>query len=113
MNGPIPRQRSIFDILGVTPIEEKFREFHEKNPRVYDELVKAARLYRQQTGRQKCGMSLLFGRVRWVLALDTEDDSFRINNNYASFYSRLIMATEPDLAEMFDTRKSIADEVAR
>lgn len=111
MNTPrIPRQRDIFDILDVKTIEERFIEFHHDNPRVYDELVRAARLYKRQTGRGKCGMSLLFGRVRWVLAMETDSaDGFRLNNNYASFYSRLIMAQEPDLEGMFDTRRSIAD----
>lgn len=108
----IPRQRSVEDILDLKTPQQKFDEFHTENPHVYDELVKSARLYRQQTGNAKCGMSLLFGRVRWVLALRTTDEAPRLNNNYAPFYSRLLMEQEPDLAGMFDTRRSIADEAA-
>lgn len=95
----------------MTP-QEAFDAFHAENPHVYAELVRSARTYREQTGRTKCGMSLLFGRVRWVLALRTEGDAFKLNNNYAPFYSRLLMAQEPDLAGMFDLRRSYADEVA-
>jgi hypothetical protein len=105
---------SDFDLMALiddTP-QGRFERFHAENPHVYDELVKAARLYRQQTGNAKCGMTLLVGRVRWVLALRTSGDGFRLNNNYAPFYSRLIMAQEPDLAGMFDLRRSYADEAA-
>ncbi len=91
---------------------DAFEAFHAANPHVYTELVKSARTYREQTGRQKCGMSLLFGRVRWVLSLRTEGDAFKLNNNFAPFYSRLLMEREPDLAGMFDLRRSIADEAA-
>ncbi len=91
---------------------DAFEAFHAANPHVYDELVRSARTYREQTGRTKCGMSLLFGRVRWVLSLRTEGDAFKLNNNFAPFYSRLLMEREPDLAGMFDLRRSIADEAA-
>jgi hypothetical protein len=104
-----PYQRTIDEILGVKTPEQVFADFHETNPHVYDEIVRAARLFRQQTGRSKCGMTLLFGRVRWVLATETTGDAFRLNNNFVPFYSRLIMAQEPDLAGMFDTRRSVAD----
>lgn len=107
----IPRQRTIFEILDIKPVEQRFAEFHQDNPQVYAELVKAARLFKRQTGRDRCGMSLLFGRVRWVLSLDTTAPDFKLNNDYAPFYSRLIMAQEPDLDGMFTTRRSIADEV--
>jgi hypothetical protein len=105
-------QRTIDEILGTKSPDELFAEFHEANPHVYDELVKAARLFREQTGRDKCGMSLLFGRARWVLSLQTSGDAFRLNNNFVPFYSRLVMAQEPDLAGMFDTRRSVADAAA-
>lgn len=98
----------------MTPDEarEAFEEFHRTNPHVYDELVRSARLYREQTGREQCGMSLLFGRVRWVLSLRTEGDAFKLNNNFAPFYSRLLMEREPDLAGMFHLRRALADEAA-
>jgi hypothetical protein len=106
----IPQQMSLDIDLPTSSVEEKFWEFHATHPRVYRELVTAARLYRTDTGREKCGMSLLVGRIRWVLALDEDDeDDFFLNNNYIPFYSRLIMMNEPDLDGMFETRQSIAD----
>lgn len=98
----------LLDLLDDSP-QGRFERFHRDNPRVYVELVRAARLYREQTGNAKCGMSLLIGRVRWVLALETQGDAFRLNNNYGPFYARMVMAQEPDLAGMFDLRRSLAD----
>ena len=97
--------------LTVTPMSrnERFERFHEANPAVYAAIVSSARSYRRQTGRTTCGMSLLFGRVRWVLALATDEDDPGLNDHYAPYYARLIMAQEPDLAEMFETRRSDAD----
>ena len=54
-------------------------------------------------------LSLLIGRVRWVLAMRTNSVDYKINNNYAPFYSRLIMEQEPDLRGMFRLRRSVAD----
>ena len=87
----------------------KFVRFHEANPHVYRTLVRSARTYRSQTGQAKCGMSLLFGRARWVLIVETDEKAPGLSNAYAAFYSRMIMRQESDLSEMFDVRKSVAD----
>lgn len=88
---------------------ERFERFHEANPAVYAAIVSSARSYRRQTGRTTCGMSLLFGRARWVLALATDEDDPGLNDHYQPYYSRLIMAQEPDLNGMFAVRSSHAD----
>lgn len=88
---------------------DQFQTFHTDNPHVYATLVRLARQYRRETGRDKCGMSLLIGRARWELAIDTTDVEPTLNNNHASFYARLIMATEPDLSAFFNVRRSTAD----
>lgn len=90
--------------------DEQFVEFHNANPHVYEALVQSARSFREQTGKDKCGMSLLVGRARWVLAIRSNgEEEFAINSNYAPFYSRLIMDREEDLKGFFDLRSSIAD----
>jgi hypothetical protein len=97
--------------LTVTPMSrnERFERFHEANPAVYAAIVSSARSYRRQTGRDVVGMSLLFGRVRWVLALATDEADPGLNDHYQPFYARLIMARESDLAGMFAVRSSHAD----
>ncbi|MFC6017238.1 hypothetical protein ACFP2T_13600 [Plantactinospora solaniradicis] len=95
----------------LTPAE-KFTRFHESNPAVYQVMVGLAREWVSRTGRQKLGINSLVERVRWEIAMKTNDPDFKINNNLAPFYSRMIMRQEPDLADLFELRKSIADEWA-
>lgn len=86
-------------------LEMNFWTFHRANPWVYDELVKASRQWKTWGGK-KVGMQLLFERVRWVHARDTQRvDDFKINNNHAAYYSRLIMLQEPDLADFYEVRR--------
>lgn len=49
---------------------------------------------------------MLFGMVRWVIALETKGDPFRINDHYVPYYSRLIMWLEHDLDGIFNLRAS-------
>ena len=90
--------------------EERFRQFHERNPQVYAWLVNAARQVKAR-GRV-VGMRLLIERLRWEIALsiDRAGDAWRINNDYAPRFARLIMAQEGDLAGFFETRERGDDE---
>jgi hypothetical protein len=88
----------------MTTIEANFWEFHAANPEVYVRLVSLARMLRGR-GRKRCGMKMLFEQLRWEHYLETEDrSSFKLNNNYTSYYARLIRSQEPDLAGMFELR---------
>jgi hypothetical protein len=89
---------------------EKFRLFHGENPAVYAALCRRGREWITRTGRTKVGISALFEVVRWEIALTTNDPDFKINNNFQPWYSRLIMRNEPDLSELFEIRKSAADD---
>lgn len=89
-----------------TEHDRKFREFHEKNPRVYKQLVKLARQAHSR-GKRKMSIELLINVVRWYSILNTDDPNseFKINNNYKSRYARLIMAENPELDGIFNTRE--------
>lgn len=90
----------------------KFEAFHADNPQVWDVLVHEARRWRAE-GREKLGVALLVGRVRWVLSIRTNStgDGFKINDHYAAYYARLLMLRCPDLRGLFELRKSLdADE---
>lgn len=88
------------------PIREQFEQFHEANPAVYKTLRWLAREWKRRTGGRKIGFPALYERARWELGLRTDGDTFLLNNNFRPYYSRLLMAQEPDLAGMFETRKS-------
>ncbi len=103
-----------FDLLALlddSP-QGKFERFHRDNPDVYGVLVRLAREWRSRFGSRRLGMQMLFERARWEIAMATNDPEFRLNNNHAAFYSRLIMRQEHDLADAFETRRSAADDWA-
>ncbi len=86
-----------------------FRKFHRENPEVYREL-RALALELLDRGRRRYGMKGLFEIVRWRRALRvSDDDGFKLNNNFTAFFSRILMHNEPTLAGFFALRESIAD----
>lgn len=87
-----------------TEADRKFKDFHEKNPQVYKALVSLA-LSAVAAGRKKLSIELLINRVRWDFMMQTTDEDYKINNNYKSRYARLIMAQEPKLEGLFNTRE--------
>lgn len=87
------------------PLERAFWEFHRENPEVYTRLVTLARAWKERRPGQKLGMKMLFEVLRWEVAMKTTGDTFRLNNNLTSYYSRLIMQREPELSGLFETRR--------
>lgn len=85
-------------------IEERFVDFHAKNPHIYRNLVKLA-LADREKGRRR-GIAVYFEELRYAYE-QTEHDmkDYKLNNNYASRYARLIMDNEPRLAGHFEVRK--------
>jgi len=84
-------------------IREAFLRFHRENPHVYDELVKLA-LRARRRGVKRIGIGMLFEVLRWGHAMRTAGDDFRLNNNYRSYYARLLMRNEPELVGAFELR---------
>lgn len=91
---------------GASSIAEAFDRFHQANPWVYTELVRLARDLHTR-GRKHIGIGMLFEVLRWNWQRTTTDPNsdFKLNNNYRSRYARLIMDTEPDLTNTFETRE--------
>lgn len=93
------------------PTQQAFEEFHKKNPHVYVALVRLTRIA-VRNGRKVVGMQSCIERLRWDYFTQTTHraDEFKINNNFASRYARLIMANEPDLDGIYKTRRLKDDE---
>ena len=86
-------------------IQERFEQFHRENPQIYAKLVEYARKVKA-AGFDQIGIQLVIERTRWFFMTEIEGHhDYKINNDYASRYSRLIMEQEPDLAGMFPTRE--------
>lgn len=83
---------------------KRFGDFHEANPQVYRELEKLA-WQAHERGRRKIGMQMLFEVLRWNRIMQTQGDDYKLNNNYAGRYARLIMEKNPELEGIFETRE--------
>lgn len=89
----------------LTPAE-RFTEFHSRNPQVYQALEDMA-FQLVKRGRKKIGINMLLEVLRWNYYMKTDDPNsdFKINNNYAPYYSRLLIENNPDWANVFELRK--------
>jgi len=87
-------------------IPQRFSEFHKLNAHVYVALVMLAREYREHTGRTHVGIKMLWEKLRYEFGIRTSGDSdYALNNDFTSYYARLIAEQEPDLADAFEFRR--------
>ena len=91
------------DNLEITK-EGKFEAFHISNPQVYEAIMKVS-VDLKNIGIEKCSMWLIFNRLRWLYAIQTKGDEYKLNNNHAGYYARLAMAREPELKDFFQVRQ--------
>jgi len=97
-------QLSLFTGATLTP-RERFCHFHEAHPEVYRLLVR----FTQEAvaaGRTRIGIRMIWERMRWTQWIERRlsDEEFKLNDHYTPFYARLMMAEEPGLADIFETR---------
>jgi hypothetical protein len=86
-----------------TTLQQKFERFHQQNPHVYRHIISLVREARAN-GVRRIGMSLIIDRIRWDHLIQTKGDTFKINQNYASRYTRLLLDEHPEWEDMFETR---------
>lgn len=88
------------------PIEEQFLEFHHAHPEVYRKL-RALAFELLVKGHKRIGMGMLYEVLRWQWIHEDliDEDGFKLNNNYRSRYSRLLMASEPRLKGVITIRR--------
>ena len=84
-------------------LEQKFLDFHEANPHIYDIIVQISRGLKAK-GFKRAGMKMIFERLRWLWAIQTQGDDYKLNNNYTAFYARKVMSEVPELQGFFKVR---------
>jgi len=82
---------------------DQFLLFHIANPEILGILENIA-LDLLNQGWKKGSINLIFERVRWLYAIQTQGDKYKLNNNHRAFYARLIMMINPDLDGFFSIR---------
>jgi hypothetical protein len=94
-------------------IEERFIEFDEKNPHVFEKLREFALQMKRSRGvkhtgraRSKYSMKALWERLRWHVMFEMEcRGEWKLNNNFTALFARKLMEEEPELEGFFETRK--------
>ena len=97
-------QLDLFHAPGRGSIEERFKKFHKENPHIYEKIVELA-LWLKGRGLQKCGIALIFERMRWNHAINTKADDFKLCNDYRAMYARKVMEEDLRLGEFFTVRE--------
>jgi hypothetical protein len=87
-----------------TSLVLRFEAFHRANPHVYDAVLDIA-FDLQRLGFKHGSINLIFERLRWIYAIQTVGDPFRLNNNFRAYYARTIMADQPSLQGFFRLRR--------
>ncbi len=78
---------------------KKFKDFHEKNPRIFEAFYRfsvEARLKRRSLSHW-----MIANRVRWYTAIETTGVDFKLSNDYIGLYGRLVVAHDPQHFEGF------------
>ena len=91
-------------------MDEQAQAFHERNPWVYQLFVRFAKEMVSRGFANYSSMSII-QRIRWETdQADVEGRStFKINNNYAPWYSRKFMNEYPAHEGFFRTRKRVSE----
>lgn len=89
---------------------KKFLAFHSRNPHVLAEMIKQARA-EKAAGRSAYAIEASVCSIRWSSDLDIEhpDDSPKMQNGWAAWYSRLIQMECSDLIGFFRLNHALAD----
>lgn len=101
--------QTLFDIPVKSKLQSDFEKFDEANPFVWDLFVKFT-MELIRAGRQRYSADSILHRIRWETAVNTTDETFKINNNYASFYSRKFANIYAMYKDFFEFRKSKAEK---
>lgn len=84
--------------------DDKFKEYHEQNPHLY-EAFKSVALDAMKMGFTNYGANGIFEIIRWKRA-ERGEGEFKINNNYAPLFARLFVNEYPQHKDFFRFRKS-------
>jgi hypothetical protein len=82
-----------------------FRDFHEENPKIF-RLFRKFAYQLKRAGKAQYGAKAIMERIRWHLAVETNDEDFKINNNYTSCYARLLVANNQRFKGFFELRST-------
>lgn len=93
-----------FTFPNVKSITENFERFHGEKPEVYKWFTHYAEVYLNK-GFKRVSPDFLLHIVRHHIAMEkSENELYKINNNYSALYSRKLMADNERFNNFFETR---------
>lgn len=84
-------------------LADEWAHFHEHNPQVW-RLFERFALEAVEHGAKRIGARLVWERMRWHTRVETNDRTYKLNNNWIAFYSRKFLQEHPEHPELFETR---------
>jgi len=84
-------------------IDERFAGFRAEHPEVM-EYVRNLALSAVRAGRLRLGIAQLWEVARWNLWSAARENGYKLNNDFRAPAARYLMATEPELLDVFETR---------
>lgn len=88
----------------MTP-KQKFQTYDANNPLIWENFVRFTD-EALAAGHSKMSAWFIINRIRWYVSVETtQDEGFKISNNFIAYYSRKFMATFPEKGKVFNTKK--------
>jgi hypothetical protein len=84
-------------------LQERFDRWVAANPHIIEHFRRFAREVKRSGARQY-GIKAIAERVRWHVRIEKGEEDFKVDNNYMSRLSRLLVERDPALAGMFSFR---------
>lgn len=82
---------------------KKFKEYHEKNPHVWEEFKRLA-FQMKATGRNKYSAKVIYNVMRWNSDIKATGEVFKMPDQYHAMYSRMLAHKHPEFLEFFNFR---------
>jgi hypothetical protein len=84
-------------------LQVRFEAFHRQNPHVFD-AIEVLTWEMKKWKWPKASISLIYERLRWIHAIKTQGDKYKLSNDFRAYYARLVMAKNPALKGFFGLR---------
>ena len=87
-----------------TTLLNRFNDFHEKNPEVYELFVRFT-FEAIKRGHKRLSAWMIANRIRWETTIVTVNCDYKISNDYIALYSRKFMKDYPHYDGFFKTKR--------
>ena len=83
-------------------LEQRFREFCDRNPHILHELERRA-LRLHAVGAPRIGVKAIYEAMRYDAAVRT-DSTPKLDNSFTALFARQLIAYHPELSSVIETR---------